>query len=104
MTTTDFVARFYIARYRQRGEQRSVSSPHYRPDPLLTAWATWEDVRDCFAREVADDVVNGYEHLAKEDAERYRLAVERMNRARTRYAAAYKAKRAASLNESEVSR
>lgn len=59
----------------------------YRPDRLLSLWCAWEAVRDVFAREVAEDVIHGYTHSVAEDGERYRLAVERHDRARARYLA-----------------
>lgn len=86
-------ARLFIARHRQRREQYAHRT--YRPATLLALWCAWEEVRDTYARCLADAVVNGHDSLVPDYAARYAVAVERMNSARWRYSAAAKAKREA---------
>lgn len=93
MTAAELVAMRFTNRHRRRREQRRGSG-----EPLLSLWATWDDVVGQCAESVADDVINDWPHCLIADAEAYKIAKARQARARARYAAHDRAKRAAAAS------
>lgn len=93
MTTEQCVALAYARAHRAR-RNRYVAD-NYRPAALLAVWCAWEDVRDRFARAVADDLDRNLDSLVAEDLAAYRIAVTRLDHVRERYLTGEREKREA---------
>lgn len=85
-------AEVFVRCYRKRAEDNRRSYSTYRPDPGLQRWCAWEDAGGQLALWIARSVAAGRTPDAGE-VEAFRIAEQRMCRARDRYLTAERARR-----------